>query len=148
MLEFYEAYRDYRYLMDFTEEMLRALAQGVLGTTQIRYGQHTIDLENRFERLTIEQALQKYATAYARATDPKALALALSLTGVKADPNRASPFSSSKRSRQSRTSSSSRLSSSITRGSVALARRNDSIPSSPTASAVHRRREIAKASPS
>jgi len=86
MLEFYEAYRDYRYLMDFTEEMLRALAQGVLGTTQIRYGQHTIDLGNRFERLTIEQALQKYATAYARATDPKALALALSLTGVKADP--------------------------------------------------------------
>src|SRR5713226_6263857 len=86
MLEFYEAYRDYRYLMEFTEEMLRDLAQKVLGTLQLSYGGHTVDLGNRFERFTIEQALQKYATAYARATDPKALALALSLTGVKADP--------------------------------------------------------------
>ncbi len=86
MLEFYEAYRDYRYLMDFTEEMLRTLAQGVLGTTQIRYGEHTIALGNRFERITIEQALQKHATAYAAATDPKALALALTRAGVKADP--------------------------------------------------------------
>src|SRR5467141_1815948 len=72
--------------MDFTEEMLRALAQGVLGTTQIRYGQHTIDLGNRFERITIEQALQKYAPAYAGPTDPQTLALALALTGIKANP--------------------------------------------------------------
>jgi lysyl-tRNA synthetase class 2 len=86
MLEFYEAYRDYRYLMGFTEEMLRTVAQGVLGTTQIRYGENTIDLGNRFERLTIEQALQKYAAGYAGATDPKALALALTLAGIKADP--------------------------------------------------------------
>src|SRR6266446_3667175 len=48
MLEFYEAYRDYRYLMDFTEEMLRAVAQQVLGTTQIRYGEHTLDLAKPF----------------------------------------------------------------------------------------------------
>jgi lysyl-tRNA synthetase class 2 len=86
MLEFYEAYRDYRYLMDFTEEMLCALAQNALGTLQLRYGEHTIALGNRFERITIEQALQKYATAYAGAIDPKKLALALTLAGVKADP--------------------------------------------------------------
>jgi len=86
MLEFYEAYRDYRYLMDFTEEMLRTLAQGVLGAAQIRYGEHTIALGSRFERITIEQALQKHATAYAAATDPKTLALALTRAGVKADP--------------------------------------------------------------
>src|SRR5881296_2042263 len=64
MLEFYEAYRDYRYLMDFTEEMLRDLARKVLGTLQLSYGGHAIDLGNRFERITIEQALQKYAPAY------------------------------------------------------------------------------------
>ncbi len=87
MLEFYEAYRDYRYLMDFTEEMLRAIAQKVLGTTQVRYGEHAVDLAKPFERFTIEQALQKYAPAYAGATEPKALALALALTGIKADPN-------------------------------------------------------------
>jgi lysyl-tRNA synthetase class 2 len=86
MLEFYEAYRDYRYLMDFTEEMLRVTAQKVLGALQLRYGEHTVDLGDRFERITIEQALQKYAPAYAGATDPKTLALALALTGIKADP--------------------------------------------------------------
>ena len=86
MLEFYEAYRDHRYLMDFTEEMLRDLARNALGTLQLRCGGHTIPLGNRFERITIEQALQKYAPAHAGATDPKALALALTLAGVKADP--------------------------------------------------------------
>jgi len=86
MLEFYEAYRDYRYLMDFTEDMLREAARKVLGTLQLRYGGHAIDIAKPFERLSIEQALLKYAPAYAAATDPKALALALALTGVKADP--------------------------------------------------------------
>src|SRR6267154_299326 len=71
MLEFYEAYRDYRYLMDFTEEMLRSLAKTVLGTTTLRYGEHTIELEKPFERLTIDQTLRKYAPEYANMADPK-----------------------------------------------------------------------------
>jgi lysyl-tRNA synthetase class 2 len=60
MLEFYEAYRDYRYLMDFTEEMLRTVAQNALGALQLRYGEHTIDLSRPFERLTIAQAIRKF----------------------------------------------------------------------------------------
>ena len=60
MLEFYEAYRDYRYLMDFTEEMLGALAKSVLETTRLRYGEHEIDLGRRFERLTIGEAVKKF----------------------------------------------------------------------------------------
>jgi lysyl-tRNA synthetase class 2 len=87
MLEFYEAYRDYRYLMDFTEVMLREVAMQVLGTLQVRYGEHTIDFSRPFERLTIEQAIQKYAPTYAAVTDRKALALALTLAGIKADPS-------------------------------------------------------------
>ncbi|HZE11239.1 MAG TPA: lysine--tRNA ligase, partial [Burkholderiales bacterium] len=55
MLEFYEAYRDHRYLMDFTEEMLRSLSGTVLGTTALRYGEHSIELGKPFERLTIGQ---------------------------------------------------------------------------------------------
>src|SRR5882672_7805956 len=86
MLEFYEAYRDYRYLMDFSEEMLRALAKIVLGTTTLRYGEQSIDLAKPFERLTIEQALRKYAPEYAQATDPKVLAAALARAGIKAEP--------------------------------------------------------------
>ena len=60
MIEFYEAYRDYRYLMDYTEEMLRTVATEVLGTTTLTYGEHTIDLAKPFERLTVVQAICKY----------------------------------------------------------------------------------------
>jgi lysyl-tRNA synthetase, class II len=86
MMEFYEAYRDHRYLMDFTEDLLRTVAQKVLGTSQLKYGEHTIDLGRPFERLTIDQAIGKYAPAYAGVADPKTLADQLARAGVKADP--------------------------------------------------------------
>jgi lysyl-tRNA synthetase, class II len=60
MIEFYEAYRDYRYLMDYTEELLRTVAQEVLGTTALPYAEHTVDLGMPFERLTVVQAICKY----------------------------------------------------------------------------------------
>ena len=60
MIEFYEAYRDYRYLMDFTEELLRTVAQEVLGGTVLPYGEHTVDLGKPFERLTVVDAICKY----------------------------------------------------------------------------------------
>ncbi len=60
MIEFYEAYRDYRYLMDYTEELLRTVAKEVLGTTSLPYGEHTVDLARPFERLTVVQAIRKY----------------------------------------------------------------------------------------
>jgi lysyl-tRNA synthetase, class II len=60
MIEFYEAYRDYRYLMDFTEEMLRKVSQATLGTTQVPYGEHVIDLGKPFDRITVVQAVRKY----------------------------------------------------------------------------------------
>ncbi|MBI4291176.1 MAG: lysine--tRNA ligase [Betaproteobacteria bacterium] len=60
MMEFYEAYRDYRYLMDFTEELLRRIAERVLGTTKVEYGEHVIDLGQSFERLNACEAIRKY----------------------------------------------------------------------------------------
>jgi len=60
MLEFYEAYRDYKYLMDFTERLLRVVAQTVLGTTQLTYQGRELDLGQPFHRLTMVQAIQKY----------------------------------------------------------------------------------------
>ena len=60
MIEFYEAYRDYRYLMDYTEALLRSVASEVLGTTSLTYGEFTIDLGKPFERLTVVQAMRKY----------------------------------------------------------------------------------------
>src|ERR1700743_2860333 len=43
MLEFYQAYSDYRELMDMTEELFRGLAQKVTGGTQFKYGENEID---------------------------------------------------------------------------------------------------------
>jgi len=60
MIEFYEAYRDYQYLMDFTESLFREVAQKVLGTTVISYQGKELDLGKPFHRLTIVQAIQKY----------------------------------------------------------------------------------------
>ncbi len=60
MLEFYEAYRDYRYLMDFTEELLRETAQTVLGTTKVTYQGREMDLAAPFARLTVTEAIRRY----------------------------------------------------------------------------------------
>jgi lysyl-tRNA synthetase class 2 len=64
MLEFYEAYQDYHYLMDLTESMLRDVAQAVLGTTELGYQGTTIDLGKPFDRLTMAQAIAKYNDRY------------------------------------------------------------------------------------
>jgi lysyl-tRNA synthetase class 2 len=64
MLEFYEAYRDYHYLMDLTEELIRGIAQEVLGTTTIAYQGQPIDLAAQFDRLTMAEAIHKYHPQY------------------------------------------------------------------------------------
>jgi lysyl-tRNA synthetase class 2 len=60
MMEYYEAYRDYRDLMDFNEALLRTVAQEVLGTLQLPYGEHVVDLAPQFPRLTILEAIRKF----------------------------------------------------------------------------------------
>jgi lysyl-tRNA synthetase class 2 len=64
MLEFYEAYQDYNYLMDLTEELLREVAHSVVGTTTIDYQGASIDLGRPFDRLTMAQAVHKYNPQY------------------------------------------------------------------------------------
>ncbi len=60
MLEFYEAYSDYRKLMDFTEGLLRHSAREALGTEMFDYQGRTLDLSKPFARLTIVAAIHKY----------------------------------------------------------------------------------------
>jgi Lysyl-tRNA synthetase (class II) len=60
MLEFYEAYRDFHYLMDLTETFFRDIAQKVLGTTTITYQGDMIDLAQPFARLTMAEAIHHY----------------------------------------------------------------------------------------
>jgi len=67
MLEFYEAYQDYNYLMDLTETLFRECAQAVLGSTTIKFGELDIDLGKPFDRLTMAQAIMKYNPHYTEA---------------------------------------------------------------------------------
>jgi lysyl-tRNA synthetase class 2 len=64
MLEFYEAYQDYRYLMDLTEALLRDVATRVVGTTTVTYQGETIDLGKPYDRLTMAEAIAKYNPMY------------------------------------------------------------------------------------
>ena len=67
MMEFYEAYTEYKKLMDFTEGLLRHAARDALGTEVFEYQGRTLDLSKPFHRLTIVQAIQKYHPAFADA---------------------------------------------------------------------------------
>lgn len=61
LMELYQAYTDYHGMMDLTENMFRYLANEVCGTTEITYGDKVIDLGKPFERLTMTDAVKKYA---------------------------------------------------------------------------------------
>ncbi len=64
MMEFYAAYTDYQWLMDFTENCIRAAAIAARGTAVLEYQGRELDLSKPFQRLTIVGAIQKYAPQY------------------------------------------------------------------------------------
>lgn len=61
LMELYQAYTDYHGMMDLTENLYRHVAQEVLGTTKIVFGDVEIDLGKPFERITMVDAVKKYA---------------------------------------------------------------------------------------
>ena len=61
MLEFYWAYADVNQMMDFCEAMLRTTVFTALGHTHVRYGAHDIDFSQPFERLTMQEAVKRFA---------------------------------------------------------------------------------------
>jgi lysyl-tRNA synthetase, class II len=61
MMEFYAAYTDYKWLMTFTEELIRAAAIDAQGTANLTYQGKPLDLSKPFQRLTIAEAILKYA---------------------------------------------------------------------------------------
>lgn len=61
LMELYQAYTDYHGMMDLTENLYRHVAQEVLGTTKIVYNGVEMDLGKPFERITMVDAVKKYA---------------------------------------------------------------------------------------
>ena len=61
LMELYQAYTDYYGMMDLTEKLYRHVAKEVTGSEVLTYGGHTIDLSKPFERITMLDAVKKYA---------------------------------------------------------------------------------------
>lgn len=61
LMELYQAYTDYHGMMDLTENLFRYVAQEVNGSLVLTYGEHTMDLSKPFERITMVDAVKKYA---------------------------------------------------------------------------------------
>lgn len=59
-MEIYVAYKDYNWLMDFTETMLSRIAQEVLGTTEVKVGDHEISFRPPFKRIPILEAIKEH----------------------------------------------------------------------------------------
>ncbi len=66
MVEFYQAYADYRDLMDLTEEMLRGMAQAIHGSTSIEYQGETFDFGKPFTRMTVLESILHFNPAIER----------------------------------------------------------------------------------
>lgn len=64
MMEFYAAYTDYQWLMEFTEKLIEQAAIDALGTAQIHYQGQPLNLTAPFQRLTITQAITHYNSVY------------------------------------------------------------------------------------
>lgn len=60
MIELYEAYADYRDIMALTENLIAHIAQEVLGTTTVQYGEYEVDLKPQWKRLHMVDAIKKY----------------------------------------------------------------------------------------
>lgn len=87
MMEFYAAYTEYRWLMDFTEALIRQVVTTCVGNSKLTYQGQILDFSQPFERLTIVQAICKYAPQYqaAQLQDAQFLYQALMEKGVKPD---------------------------------------------------------------
>lgn len=67
MMEFYAAYVDYHWLMDFTEHIIREAAIAATGSAVLTYQERELDFSKPFDRLTICEAIIKYAPHYTQA---------------------------------------------------------------------------------
>jgi len=87
MLEFYAAYTDYRWIMDFTEQVIREAALAATGASAVTYQGRPLDLGARFARMTITEAIRAHAPRYtdAQLADPAFLRPELARLGVNVD---------------------------------------------------------------
>ncbi len=85
IMELYVAYKDYYWMMDTTEEMLRKLAIDVTGDEQVPFGDVVLDFGKAFERISIMDAIKKYGNVDVNGMDEDTLRQTCKSSGIHAD---------------------------------------------------------------
>ncbi len=84
-MEIYVAYKDYRWMMQMTEQMIEHICQEVLGSTTIQVGEHTIEFKPPYRRLTMIDAIQEYGEVNIDGMDEAELRKVCQAKGVEID---------------------------------------------------------------
>lgn len=84
-MEIYVAYKDYRWMMQMTEQMIEHICQEVLGSTTIQVGEHTIEFKPPYRRLTMIDAIQEYGGVNIDGMDEAKLRKVCQAKGVEID---------------------------------------------------------------
>lgn len=85
IMELYVAYKDYYWMMDTTEEMLRKVAMEVTGSEQVPYGEVVLDFGKPFERISIIDAIKKYGDVDVDGMDEDTLRMTCKNNGIHSD---------------------------------------------------------------
>ncbi len=83
MLEFYTANQDYHYSMDIVEDMIRTVGRQVNDSLKLSYGEHTLDFESPFERISMKDAVVKYSDITEEDISKSAIEATLKKYGLK-----------------------------------------------------------------
>lgn len=84
-LEFYVAYKDYLWMMDFTEKLLQKVAKAVNEDTKTKVGEHIIDFQGPYTRLSIVEAIEKYTDVNVESTSEEELRSKCKEWGIEID---------------------------------------------------------------
>ena len=87
ILEIYVAYKDYRWMMDFTESMIEKVCNDLHGTTKVTFGNKEINFQRPFKRVTMTQAILDHTGVDITGMDEEALRNVCQKLGVNADPS-------------------------------------------------------------
>jgi lysyl-tRNA synthetase class 2 len=86
VMEIYVAYKDYNWMMDFTEEMIEKVAMDLHGTTKVRLGDTEIDFKRPFRRITMLDAIREYTGLDVSGLNEADLRAQAECLGVELDP--------------------------------------------------------------
>ena len=82
ILEIYVAYKDYNWMMDFTEEMLERVALDLHGQTKVQMGEHTIDFQRPFKRISMYDSIKEFTGVDISEMDENQLRAACQQLGI------------------------------------------------------------------